>query len=110
MPESGSGMQSPRSQYASLLSWVRFGPSSILILCAITFLTIEFYLTGHIYLAIMSGAVDLVIFTVKSMEIIQLVHPEERKLTGQRCLVIKKMGKGKSGVVRVYDRTGARIK
>ena len=40
------------------------------------------------------------------MEIIQLSRVEERDFIGQRCLVIKNVGKGKTGVVRVYDRTG----
>jgi membrane protein implicated in regulation of membrane protease activity len=61
---------------------------------------------GHAYLAITSGSTGLVLLTVKSMEIIRLGRVEERELIGQRCLVIKGVGKGATGVVRVYDRTG----
>jgi membrane protein implicated in regulation of membrane protease activity len=63
-------------------------------------------MSGHAYLAIISGSTGLVLFAVKSMEIIRLARVEERKLIGQRCLVIKRVGKAGTGVVRVYDRTG----
>jgi membrane protein implicated in regulation of membrane protease activity len=72
----------------------------------IAFLAVELYLSGHTYLATIAGSVGVVLFTVKSMETIQLSHPEERKLIGQRCLVVKQVGKGKTGIVRVYDRIG----
>jgi len=75
-------------------------------LCFIVFLTVILYLSAHTYLAIISGAAGLVLLGVKSMEIIQLSRVEERDFIGQRCLVIKNVGKGKTGVVRVYDRTG----
>jgi membrane protein implicated in regulation of membrane protease activity len=41
------------------------------------------------------------------MEIIQLSPPDERTLVGRRCVAVSRVGRGKVGVVRVYDPTGS---
>jgi membrane protein implicated in regulation of membrane protease activity len=92
--------------YAPLFSWARFGPGAISILLLIAFLTSELYLSGHAYVAIISGAFVILLFGVKSMENIQLIHPETRNLLGQRCVVVKEVRKGKTGVVKVYGSDG----
>ncbi len=103
-PSEEKPTKTPR--YAPLLSWIRFGPGSIAILLLIAFITVEHVVLGFVYFAVISGAISILLFGVKSMEIIQIGHPEGKKLIGQRCVVVKEVGKGKMGVVRVYDRNG----
>ena len=45
-------------------------------------------------------------FGVKSMEIIRLSRPEKRQLVGRRCYVVKRVERGRAGIVRVYDQNG----
>ncbi|MGO9644279.1 MAG: NfeD family protein [Candidatus Bathyarchaeia archaeon] len=90
-------------RYAPWLSFVRFGPGFITVLSLITLATIALYVSGHVYLALIAGIIGVNVFGVKSMEIIQLSTPEKRKLVGQNCVVVKEIGKGKTGIVRVYD-------
>jgi membrane protein implicated in regulation of membrane protease activity len=94
------------SLYAPLFSSVRFGPGSIAIIFFIAFLTVELYLSGLAFLAAISAATGIFLVGVKSMEIIQLSHPEARKLIGQRCVVVREVGKGKVGIVKVYGSNG----
>jgi len=88
--------------YASLISTVRFGPGALTILVLITLTTIVFYISGLQDFAIVSGATGVVMFCVKSMEIIRLSHPEKRQLIGKRCYVVKRVERGRMGIVRVY--------
>ena len=106
MPGSEPEDRSLRTRYASILSWARFGPGTIFILCLIALLTLGLYASAHAYLAMIACAAGLVLFGVKSMEIIHLSRVEDRELIGRTCLVIRDVGKGKTGVVRVYDRSG----
>jgi membrane protein implicated in regulation of membrane protease activity len=92
--------------YAPLFSWARFGPGSIAILLFILFITVELYSLGLVYFTLITGAVGVLLLVVKSMEIIQLSHPEAMKLIGQRCVVVREAGRGKMGVVKVYDSNG----
>jgi membrane protein implicated in regulation of membrane protease activity len=92
--------------YASLLSTARFGPGAITILVLIALTTIVFYISGLQYFAIFSGAAGVTIFGVKSMEIIRLSHPEKRQLIGSRCYVVKRVERGRMGIVRVYGQNG----
>ena len=89
--------------YAPLFSRIRFGPGSIAILLFIVFMTVGLYMSGLAYFAVISGAMGMLLVGVKSMEIIQLSHPEAKELTGQRCVCVRKVGKGKTGIVKVYD-------
>jgi membrane protein implicated in regulation of membrane protease activity len=95
--------QATRS-YASFLSKARFGPGIIGILASIAAVTVGLYLTGHPYLAVVSGGADVLILGVKGMEIIQLSRPEKQELVGRKCLVVKRIERGKMGVVRIYNR------
>ena len=91
---------------APFLSKVRFGPGVISLLVVIFLLGAALYFWRHVYLAASFGIIGVLLIGVKSMEIIQLSRPEERRLVGRRCLVVNGVGKGKTGVVRVYDWTG----
>jgi membrane protein implicated in regulation of membrane protease activity len=90
--------------YVSFLSKVRFGPGIIGILASIAAVTVGLYLTGQAYLAVVSAGADILILRVKGMEIIQLSRPEKQELVGRKCLVVKRIERGKMGVVRTYNR------
>jgi membrane protein implicated in regulation of membrane protease activity len=96
-----------KRRYAPLLSTVRFGPGVITILSLIALVAVAFYLSGHTLFAGLFVGLDCLLFAVKSMEIIQLSRPDERTLIGRRCVVVSGVGKGKGGVVRVYEPTGS---
>ncbi len=98
--------ESKTARYAPLLSSVRFGPGAITVMLLIVIVTVGLYLLGFVYLAAASGAVAVLLVGVKSMEIIRISRPEARKLLGQRCMVVEGVGRGKTGIVRVYDRSG----
>jgi len=98
--------EKPIRHSAPLLSKVRFGPGVLSILSFIAFMAALLYILGHLYLAAAFGAIGALLLGVKSMEIIQLIRPEQRQLVGRRCLVLNGVEKGKGGVVRVYDRKG----
>jgi hypothetical protein len=98
--------ESARPRYAPLLSAVRFGPGAIAILSLIALIAAAFYFSGHLLFALLFGGLDCVLFAVKSMEIIELGRPVETTLVGRRCVVVSRVGRGKVGVVRVYDATG----
>ena len=83
---------------APLLSKVRFGPGVLSVLSFIAFMAALLYILGHLYLAAAFGAIGALLLGVKSMEIIQLGHPEQRQLVGRRCLVLNGVEKGKVGV------------
>lgn len=88
--------------YAPLLSLVRFGPGSIVIMLLIAFITVELYLSGLVLFAAVTGAICALLLAVKAKETIRLSHPEVRKLIGRRCVVVKEVGKGKMGIVKLY--------
>ncbi|MGP8127856.1 MAG: NfeD family protein [Candidatus Bathyarchaeia archaeon] len=98
--------EKPIRHSAPLLSKVRFGPGVLSILSFIAFMTALLYILGHLYFAVVFGAVGALLLGVKSMEIIQLGRPEQRRLVGRTCLVLNRVEKGKGGVVRVYDQKG----
>jgi membrane protein implicated in regulation of membrane protease activity len=98
--------ENAESGYAGLLSKVRFGPGIIVMLSAIALTAVILYLSGHAYLAAIVAAVLILLFGVKSMEIIHLSRPENRPLVGRRCIVMRRVGKEKVGVVRVYGPHG----
>jgi membrane protein implicated in regulation of membrane protease activity len=96
-----------KQRYAGLLSTVRFGPGVIMIMSAIALVAVVFYISGHVFLAGIFGALDCLLFAVKSMEIIQLSRPEQRTLIDRRCMVVSRVQRGKGGVVQVYDPAGS---
>ena len=93
-------------RYAPWLSFARFGPGFIAVLSMITLATIALYVVGHPYLAFIAGIIGVNLFGVKSMEIIQLSRPEKRELIGQKCVVVKEIAKGRTGIVQVYGGNG----
>jgi hypothetical protein len=99
--------ESARPRFAPLLSTVRFGPGVIAILSLIALIAAAFYFSGHLSFAALFGGLDGLLFAVKSMEIIELGRPAERTLVGRRCVVVSRVGRGKVGVVRVYEATGS---
>lgn len=84
------------------ISLVRFGPGSIATLSILAILAVMLYILGFGYLAILPAAGDVLIFAVKSTEVLQLSRPEEKQLAGKRCLVIKRVSKDQTGIVRVF--------
>jgi membrane protein implicated in regulation of membrane protease activity len=92
--------------YAPLFSTVRFGPGTITILVLIALTATVFYISGLQYFAIISGAADGAICGVKSMEIIRLSKPEKRQLAGRKCYVVKRVERGRMGIVRLYGQNG----
>lgn len=91
-----------KSEEAPLISYVRFGPGSIIFLSLIAILAAIFYLFKHEYLALGAVGVDAVFFGVKSIEKIRISRPMERKLIGQTCLVVKSVRTGQQGIVKLF--------
>ncbi|MDG6906329.1 MAG: NfeD family protein [Nitrososphaerota archaeon] len=96
-----------RTENAPLLCRARFGLGPIVVMSVLVIMMIALYRMGFKYLAILPAAVGILIFTVKSMEKIQLQEPEQRKIVGKKCLVVRETRKNQSGVVRLYTETGS---
>jgi membrane protein implicated in regulation of membrane protease activity len=92
---------------APFFSRARFGPGMISIFAILVaiLLVLLFYLKLY-YFAIVPALVVVLLFTVKYFETIKLHSAEERKLVGQKCLVIKKVARNARGLVRVYRDNG----
>ena len=99
-------MRSSRGK-VSFLSLARFGPGSIAILSALIMLSILLIMTKFDYFAIMVGIATVSIFAVKSVEMLQLGTPEEKKLLGRKCLVVKQVKRNERGVVKVFRDDGS---
>lgn len=87
-------------------SLMRFGPGTVAILAILLVLALVMYFTHLAYLAILVGVVLVLIFFVKSIEVINPGLPEERKLVGSSCLVVKAVTKGTRGIVKLYRDNG----
>ena len=74
---------------------------SILIVLFISLVYIKLY-----YLAILPALVAALLFSVKYFELIQSGKPAEKKVIGQKCLVLKKVAGNERGIVRVYRDDG----
>ncbi len=85
----------------------RFGPGivSVLSILVVVSVVLVFYFKLY-YLAILPATVALVLFGVKYFELIQSGKPTERKLIGQKCLVLRKVSRNERGIVRVYRDDG----
>ena len=86
----------------AFFSLARFGPGSIATLSLLALLAAVLFLFGLKYFAILAAAGGILIFAIKSVEILQLSKPEERQLVGKRCLVIRRVSASQRGVVKVY--------
>lgn len=91
---------------SSFFSLMRFGPGTIAILAILLVLALGMYFAHIGYLAILVGGVLVLIFIVKSIEVINPGLPEERKLAGSSCLVIKAVTKETRGIVKLYRDNG----
>jgi len=91
---------------ASFFSLMRFGPGTIAIFAMLLVLALGLYFAHIGYLAILVGAVLVLIFIVKSIEVINPGLPEERKLAGSSCLVVKDVTKETRGIVKLYRDNG----
>lgn len=90
---------------ASFFSVARFGPGAIIILALLILFAVLLYYIGHEYLATLPIAVAIIIFLVMSVQKID-EKKYERKIVGQKCLVVKKISKGERGIVRIYKDNG----
>lgn len=89
------------------MSFARFGVGSIFLLSILAGLSILLFLLKLDYFAIVMALTAVVIFAVKSLERIQVARPEERKLVGQTCLVIKQVTKAEKGIVKIFKDDGS---
>ena len=80
---------------ASFFSLMRFGPGTIAILAILLVFALGLYFVHRGYLAILVGEVLVLIFIVKSIEVINPGLPEKRKLVGSWCIVTKDVTKEK---------------
>ncbi len=94
--------QNLKQRNVAFFSLARFGPGSIATLSLLALLAAALYLLGLKYFSILPAASCVLIFAIKSVEILQLSRPEERRFVGKRCLVIKRVGVDQRGVVKVY--------
>lgn len=90
---------------APFFSTARFGPGAIIILALLIMFAMFLYFIGYEYLAIMPTAVALIIFFVMSVQMIDEKR-FDRKIVGQKCLVIKKISREDRGIVRIYKDDG----
>ncbi len=74
---------------------------SILIVLLIVLIYFMIY-----YLAALAAVVAIVLFVVKYFEPVRIAKPEDRKLIGQKCLVIHRVRRGGRGIVRAYNENG----
>lgn len=93
--------------YASLISKHRFGAGPIAIFTLLAMMTILLFRFGFKYLAILPVIVAILIFIVKSMEVIKLEEPVSIQIVGKKCYVVKQINKYDEGVVRLYTDKGA---
>jgi hypothetical protein len=100
-----AGSEDLHPRNASFFSVARFGPGAIIIFALLLLFAALLYFIGYRYLAIGPIAVALIIFLVLSVQIIDEAKLE-RKIVGQKCLVIKKISKGDRGIVKVYKEDG----
>jgi len=91
---------------ASLFSRARFGPGSIVFLSLIALTAILFYLFGLKTFGLVLSGVGVLFFGVKSMGRIEVSRIEERKLVGETCQVVKPVGRGQRGIVRIVKPDG----
>ena len=91
---------------APFASMARFGPGSIIIFSLLAVCAIALVLLRIDYLALVVGLLLIVIFFVKTAEVIRLSAPVERQIVGMRCLVMKQVGTNERGIVRVYRSNG----
>lgn len=78
---------------------------SVLSILIVLFIFLVFYIKLY-YLAILPALVAALLFSVKYFELIQSGKPAEKKLIGQKCLVLKKVAGNERGIVRVYRDDG----
>jgi hypothetical protein len=90
---------------AAFLSVARFGPGAVIILVLLVLLGVFLFLIGGNYLAILPIAVAFVVFGVISVQIID-EKKFERKIVGQKCLVVERISRGKRGLVKIYRDDG----
>ena len=103
VPESKDQKSSP----SSFFTIARFGPGMIIILLIlISSSVIVFSFTGSILIAILPAVSAAGLVAIKSFEVIQPGRPVERTLVGQRCLVVKAVGRSQKGIVRIFDTDG----
>ena len=86
----------------AFFSLARFGPGSIATLGLLALLAAALYLLDLKYFAILAASGFILIFGIKSFEIIQLSRPKERQFVGKKCLVIRRVSLDQRGVVKVY--------
>jgi membrane protein implicated in regulation of membrane protease activity len=96
----------PKQENARFLSTARFGPGSIMIFFLLGILATVLYLLGMKYLALIVCIVFTLIFTVKSVEVLNLSRPVQRHIVGRKCLVQSRVALGVKGVVRILDDNG----
>jgi|GEM_PF-1991556 hypothetical protein len=100
----------PRTQNGQnvpFLSFARFGPGSIILLSLLALFAILLFIFGLRYLAILPAVSAILIFAVKSLEVLQLGSPDDKNPIGKKCLVIKKVSSRERGLVRVYQKDGS---
>ena len=78
---------------------------SVLSILIVLFIFLALFIKLY-YLAILPALVAAVLFSVKYFELIQSGKPDEKKLIGQKCLVLKKVAGNERGIVRVYRDDG----
>ncbi|MCL5067168.1 MAG: hypothetical protein M1368_02290 [Thaumarchaeota archaeon] len=85
----------------------RFGPGTIGLLLILSIATIVLYRIGtYLYAGMLLVSVVL-IFGVKSIEVLRAGRPEQRSFVGKKCKVVLEVSKEKRGVVKLIRDDGS---
>ncbi|MDG6924217.1 MAG: hypothetical protein JRN67_13120 [Nitrososphaerota archaeon] len=85
----------------------RFGPGTIGLLIVLSIATIVLYRIGTYFYAGMLLVSVVLIFGVKSIEVLRAGRPEQRSFVGKKCKVVVEVNKEKRGVVKLIRNDGS---
>ena len=84
----------------------RFGPGTIGFLIVLSIMTFVLYRIEMYFFAGMLLVSVVLIFGVKSFEVLRAGRPEQRNFVGMKCKVVVEVSKGKRGVVKLIRNDG----
>jgi membrane protein implicated in regulation of membrane protease activity len=95
-----------RRQAHSFFNIARFDPDSWFIYGLLATVALVLYAFGYAYFALVPVGAICGIFAVEASEVIHLDYPEERRLVGAKCAVVRQISKTERGVVRLANSMG----
>ncbi len=92
--------------YSNFFTFARFGPDTIFIFALLTLGTLALCEYGLFYLAASTCGTLFAIFAAESVEVIHQSRPQQKKIVGARCLIVRSVSLGSRGVVKLYEKQG----